>query len=78
VHQTQAISDHHVTEDGAMASEIEQLPDLTGFLKGGVAAGMAAGRNCGEAGFATALATGGVCNADFAVASRARRMVRCI
>jgi hypothetical protein len=77
VHQTQAISDHHVTEDAAMASEIEQLPDLTD-LKGGVAAGMAAGRNCGEAGFATALATGGVCNADFAVASRARRMVRCI
>jgi type IV secretory pathway TraG/TraD family ATPase VirD4 len=33
VHQTQSTSDHHVTEDAVMASEIEQLPDLTGFLK---------------------------------------------
>jgi len=26
-------SDHYVTEDAVMASEIEQLPDLNGFLK---------------------------------------------
>jgi|SRR6267378_3099679 len=32
-HQTRSTSDHHVTEDAVMASEIEQLPDLTGFLK---------------------------------------------
>jgi len=25
-------SDHHVIEDAVMASEIEQLPDLVGFL----------------------------------------------
>jgi Type IV secretion-system coupling protein DNA-binding domain len=30
---TRAISDQHVTEDAVMASEIEQLPDLAGFLK---------------------------------------------
>jgi hypothetical protein len=33
VHQTQSISDHHVTEGAVIASEIEQLSDLTGFLK---------------------------------------------
>jgi type IV secretory pathway TraG/TraD family ATPase VirD4 len=33
VHQTRSVSDHHVTEDAVMASEIEQLPDLAGFLK---------------------------------------------
>jgi type IV secretory pathway TraG/TraD family ATPase VirD4 len=33
VHQTQSTSDHHVIEDAVMASEIEQLPDLTGFFK---------------------------------------------
>jgi len=33
VHETQTTSDHHTTEDAVMASEIEQLPDLTGFLK---------------------------------------------
>jgi hypothetical protein len=33
VHQTQSTSDHHVTEDAVMPSEIEQLPDLTGLLK---------------------------------------------
>lgn len=32
-HETQTTSDHHTTEDAVMASEIEQLPDLTGFLK---------------------------------------------
>jgi hypothetical protein len=26
-------SEHHVTEDAVMASEIEQLPDLQGYLK---------------------------------------------
>jgi hypothetical protein len=26
-------SDHYTMEDAVMASEIEQLPDLTGFLK---------------------------------------------
>jgi type IV secretory pathway TraG/TraD family ATPase VirD4 len=31
--QTSTSSDQHVTEDAVMASEIEQLPDLTGFLK---------------------------------------------
>jgi hypothetical protein len=32
-HESQTTSDHHTTEDAVMASEIEQLPDLTGFLK---------------------------------------------
>ena len=32
-HQTETITPHYVTEDAVMASEIEQLPDLTGFLK---------------------------------------------
>jgi type IV secretory pathway TraG/TraD family ATPase VirD4 len=31
--RTETTSDHHVTEDAVMASEIEQLPDLAGFLK---------------------------------------------
>jgi type IV secretory pathway TraG/TraD family ATPase VirD4 len=31
--ETRTISDHHTIEDAVMASEIEQLPDLTGFLK---------------------------------------------
>jgi type IV secretory pathway TraG/TraD family ATPase VirD4 len=31
--ETRTTSDHHTTEDAVMASEIEQLPDLTGFLK---------------------------------------------
>jgi len=30
---TVTTSEQHVTEDAVMASEIEQLPDLTGFLK---------------------------------------------
>jgi hypothetical protein len=30
---TRTVSSQHVTEDAVMASEIEQLPDLTGFLK---------------------------------------------
>ena len=46
MHQTQSISGHHVTEDAVMTAEIEQLPDVTGFLRVGVAAGMAAGRKC--------------------------------
>jgi type IV secretory pathway TraG/TraD family ATPase VirD4 len=33
IHETQTTSDHHTTEDAVMASEIEQLPDLSGFLK---------------------------------------------
>ena len=32
-HSTETTSDQYVTEDAVMASEIEQLPDLTGFLK---------------------------------------------
>jgi type IV secretory pathway TraG/TraD family ATPase VirD4 len=32
-HLTQTTSDHHVTEEAVMASEIEQLPDLIGFMK---------------------------------------------
>jgi hypothetical protein len=32
-HDTETRSDHYVTEDAVMASEIEQLPDLAGFLK---------------------------------------------
>jgi len=32
-HLTQTTSDHHITEEAVMASEIEQLPDLAGFLK---------------------------------------------
>lgn len=32
-HKTQTVSDHHITEDAVLASEIEQLPDLAGFLK---------------------------------------------
>ena len=31
--QTHTVSDHLFTEDAVMASEIEQLPDLSGFLK---------------------------------------------
>jgi len=31
--KTRTVSDHHSVEDAVMASEIEQLPDLTGFLK---------------------------------------------
>jgi type IV secretory pathway TraG/TraD family ATPase VirD4 len=31
--RTESTSDHYVTEDAVMASEIEQLPDLAGFLK---------------------------------------------
>jgi hypothetical protein len=30
---SQTTSEHHVIEHAVMASEIEQLPDLTGFLK---------------------------------------------
>jgi hypothetical protein len=30
---TETTSEHHVTEHAVMASEIEQLPDLVGFLK---------------------------------------------
>ena len=33
LHRTQTAGEHHVTEDAVMASEIEQLPDLSGFLK---------------------------------------------
>jgi type IV secretory pathway TraG/TraD family ATPase VirD4 len=32
-HQTRTSSEHHAIEDAVMASEIEQLPDLSGFLK---------------------------------------------
>jgi type IV secretory pathway TraG/TraD family ATPase VirD4 len=32
-HATQSVTDQHLTEDAVMASEIEQLPDLTGFVK---------------------------------------------
>ena len=32
-HSTETTSDQYVTEDAVMASEIEQLPDLAGFLK---------------------------------------------
>jgi type IV secretory pathway TraG/TraD family ATPase VirD4 len=31
--QTRTLSDQHAVEDAVMASEIEQLPDLSGFLK---------------------------------------------
>jgi hypothetical protein len=31
--RTETSSDQHVTADAVMASEIEQLADLTGFLK---------------------------------------------
>ena len=31
--KTRTVSDHHFVEDAIMASEIEQLPDLSGFLK---------------------------------------------
>jgi type IV secretory pathway TraG/TraD family ATPase VirD4 len=31
--QTRTLSEQHAVEDAVMASEIEQLPDLTGFLK---------------------------------------------
>jgi len=31
--RTITTSDQHVTEDAVLPSEIEQLPDLTGFLK---------------------------------------------
>ncbi len=33
LHQTRTESEQYATEDAVMASEIEQLPDLTGFLK---------------------------------------------
>jgi type IV secretory pathway TraG/TraD family ATPase VirD4 len=33
LHRTESTSDQHVTEDAVMASEIEQLPDCSGFLK---------------------------------------------
>ena len=33
IHLTQTTSDHHITEEAVMASEIEQLPNLMGFLK---------------------------------------------
>lgn len=33
LNQTRTVSDHITTEDAVMASEIEQLPDLSGFLK---------------------------------------------
>lgn len=33
VHQTRTMTEQHATEDAVMASEIEQLPVLTGFLK---------------------------------------------
>jgi type IV secretory pathway TraG/TraD family ATPase VirD4 len=32
-HETQTSSDHHTVEDAVMASQIEQLPDLSGYLK---------------------------------------------
>lgn len=33
LHQTKTVSDYHTTEDAVMPSEIEQLPDLLGYLK---------------------------------------------
>jgi type IV secretory pathway TraG/TraD family ATPase VirD4 len=33
LNQTRTVTDHITTEDAVMASEIEQLPDLSGFLK---------------------------------------------
>lgn len=33
LYQTRTVSEQYATEDAVMASEIEQLPDLTGFLK---------------------------------------------
>ena len=33
LHQTRTVSEQYATEDAVMASEIEQLPDLAGFLK---------------------------------------------
>lgn len=33
LHEVRTASDQHTTEDAVMASEIEQLPDFTGFLK---------------------------------------------
>jgi hypothetical protein len=33
LNQTRTVADHITTEDAVMASEIEQLPDLSGFLK---------------------------------------------
>ncbi len=33
IRQTRTLSDQHAVEDAVMASEIEQLPDLSGFLK---------------------------------------------
>src|SRR6185312_14686595 len=32
LHETLTTSNHHTTEDAVLASEIEQLPDLNGFL----------------------------------------------
>jgi hypothetical protein len=32
-HRSVSTSTHHVTESAVLASEIEQLPDLQGFLK---------------------------------------------
>ena len=33
LHQTRTVTDHISTEAAVLASEIEQLPDLSGFLK---------------------------------------------
>ncbi|HTW74502.1 MAG TPA: type IV secretion system DNA-binding domain-containing protein, partial [Steroidobacteraceae bacterium] len=33
MHQSRTVSEQYALEDVVMASEIEQLPDLTGFLK---------------------------------------------
>jgi type IV secretory pathway TraG/TraD family ATPase VirD4 len=33
MHQTRTLSEQHAVEEAVMASEIEQLPDLSGFLK---------------------------------------------
>jgi type IV secretory pathway TraG/TraD family ATPase VirD4 len=33
LHQSESVSEQHVIEDAVMPSEIEQLPDLTGYLK---------------------------------------------
>jgi len=33
LHRTRTVDEHLVTEDAVMASEIEQLPDLQGYLK---------------------------------------------
>jgi hypothetical protein len=33
VDRSRTTSQHHLTEDAVMASEIEQLPDISGYLK---------------------------------------------